>query len=848
MECALSDIEALEARLKAALADSYDIQRELGSGGMAHVFLAHDIKHDREVALKVFRPELASSLGGDRFLREIHIAAKMSHPHILPLYDSGQADDYLYYVMPLVEGESLGDRLEREQQLPFEDALQITREVADALNYAHSRGLVHRDIKPDNIMLSGGHAVVMDFGIARAVSAAGGDKLTQTGMAVGTPAYMSPEQAMGEEVDGRADIYSLGCVLYEMLVGQIPFTGPTPQAVMARHSMEAVPRPQIVRDTIPDDLEDIILCALNKVPADRFRTAGDFAEALKAVSAEASFVSGGSRVTRARPRAAGRKRRPQLLTVGLVSVGVLGLGLLAYQFGVRRDSAGVAELGGLDPNRIAVLYFEDLSPDSALGYVADGITEGLIGQLSRVRALDVISRNGVAPFRDSELARDSIARALEAGSLIQGTVEEVGDRLRVTARLVDGESGADFERVSFELPAGDFLAARDSVAQEVSRILRARLGEEIRVRERRASTASVDAWSLVQRGERLHKDGQALRRNGDNEGAALAYGVADSVLALAEDLDPDWIEPIVLRGWVAYRLSFLERGDAAVPSIEAGVGHAERALEQDQNDPTALELRGTLRYRHWRLRVTPDPDEWDQLLLLARQDLEQAVEGDPTLAGAHVNLTFLYYQVHDVPSALLAARQAYEEDAYLSQASLILDRLFWGSIDLEQFPQARRWCAEGAGRFPQDHRFYDCQLWLLVTPAVLPDVDQAWQLQATVDTVAPEARRTFWRTRGQMLVGGTLARAGLADSARSVLLGARAKISHEIDPEQRLLSYEAYARILLEDYDEAIDLLKQYVAANPDHGFERELGAAGTWWWRDIWNHPRFSEVTGSGR
>ncbi|MCH7717794.1 MAG: serine/threonine protein kinase, partial [Gemmatimonadetes bacterium] len=333
-------------RLKSALADHYDIQRELGSGGMAIVFLAHDIKHDREVAVKVFRPELASSMGGERFLREIHIAAKLSHPHILPLYDSGTTGDFLYYVMPLVEGESLGDRIEREQQLPFDDALQITGEVADALNYAHSRGLVHRDIKPDNIMLSGGHAVVMDFGIARAVSAAGGDKLTQTGMAVGTPAYMSPEQAMGEEVDGRADIYSLGCVLYEMLVGQIPFTGPSPQAVMARHSMDAVPRPQIVRDTIPDDLEDIILCALAKVPADRFRTAGDFAEALKAVGSDATFVSGGSRVTRVRPRA--RKKRPQLLTVGLVSAGVVGLGLLAYQFGTgaggsrsRGDAAGL---------------------------------------------------------------------------------------------------------------------------------------------------------------------------------------------------------------------------------------------------------------------------------------------------------------------------------------------------------------------------------------------------------------------------------------------------------------------------------------------------------------------------
>ncbi len=281
----VTDGSDLFARLKAPLSDHYDLERELGAGGMAIVFLARDVKHDRQVAVKVFRPELASSLGSERFLREIQIAAKLAHPHILPLYDSGEAGGFLYYVMPLVEGESLGDRMEREQMLPIDDALQIAREVADALNYAHARGLVHRDIKPDNIMLTGGHAVVMDFGIARAVSASGGDKLTQTGMAMGSPLYMSPEQGMAvEEIDGRSDIYALGCVLYEMLAGTPPFTGPTPQAVLARHSLDNVPSPAIIRDTISPEVEDVIMCALAKAPADRFPTAGDFAEALNVPS------------------------------------------------------------------------------------------------------------------------------------------------------------------------------------------------------------------------------------------------------------------------------------------------------------------------------------------------------------------------------------------------------------------------------------------------------------------------------------------------------------------------------------------------------------------------------------
>jgi serine/threonine-protein kinase len=271
-------VSELIERLTAALADSYEIQNELGAGGMATVYLARDLKHDRLVAVKVLLPELAASLGHERFLREIQVTAKLSHPHILPLYDSGQAEGFLYYVMPFVEGESLADMIAREQQLPIPDAVRITREVAEALGHAHAYGLVHRDIKPANIMLSGGHAVVADFGIALAVTEAGGEKLTQTGTAIGTAIYMSPEQAMGlENLDGRSDIYSLGCMLYEMLVGQVPFTGPNPQAIMARHTMDAVSPPSIIRQTITPELEDIIFTALAKAPADRFRTAGELA-------------------------------------------------------------------------------------------------------------------------------------------------------------------------------------------------------------------------------------------------------------------------------------------------------------------------------------------------------------------------------------------------------------------------------------------------------------------------------------------------------------------------------------------------------------------------------------------
>ncbi|MBI4542172.1 MAG: serine/threonine-protein kinase [Gemmatimonadetes bacterium] len=271
-----------DVRLRAALADRYVLERELGAGGMATVYLAHDVRHDRKVALKVLRPELAAILGGARFLKEIRTTANLQHPHILPLHDSGEAEGIVYYVMPYVEGESLRERLVREKQLPVEDAVRIAREVASALDYAHRHQVVHRDIKPENILLHDGQALVADFGIALAVSTAGGGtRMTETGMSLGTPHYMSPEQAMGErEVTAKSDVYALGCVLYEMLVGEPPFTGPTAQAIIARVVTEEPRSLTIQRKTIPLHVEAAVHTALAKLPADRFQSAAQFAEAL----------------------------------------------------------------------------------------------------------------------------------------------------------------------------------------------------------------------------------------------------------------------------------------------------------------------------------------------------------------------------------------------------------------------------------------------------------------------------------------------------------------------------------------------------------------------------------------
>jgi len=831
-------------RLKTALADTYAVESELGAGGMATVYLAKDLKHDRLVAVKVLRPELAASLGTERFLREIQVTAKLTHPHILPLYDSGEADGFLYYVMPYVEGESLADMIHREQQLSLHDAVRITREAASALAYAHSYGLVHRDIKPANIMLSGGHAVVADFGIARAVSEAGGEKITQTGMAVGTPAYMSPEQAAGDErLDGRSDIYALGCVLYEMLVGQAPFTGPNAQAIIARHAMDQVTSPAIMRQSIPAELEEIIFLALEKAPADRYRTANEFEEALNMLDSGTVPMRRASRAMSS-PTLQRRTRRTSRRGVWIAAsaVVVVGVALAGWQLFLRGPGAGTTA-GGLDPKRIAVLYFEDLSPAENLGYVTDGLTEELIARLSLVQSLEVVSRNGAAQFRDSDASRDSIARALEAGTLIDGSVMPVGNRLRITLFLVDGASGADFDRASFEIPASEFLAMQDSVTDEISGLLRERLGEEIELRERRAATSSVEAWGMVQQAERLRKDGEALLETDDVDGAFASFNRADSILALAEAADAEWAEPIVLRSRIAYRRSRLASDmPEAEHWIGAGMGHAERVLARDEGSGEALELRGTLQYWGWIIGIEPDPDAADDLLNAARADLEAAVQIDPSLAGAYSTLSHLYYQFDDdVPGALRAAQRAYREDAYLAVANQVLWRLFLGSFDLELLTQARQWCNEGYQRFPDDYRFTECQLWVMTTPLVEPDVDEAWRLNAQMVELTPEPDREHQQHRGQMIVGGILARAELADSARRVLV--RARGGFELDPDQSLTFIEAYIRTLLGDYDESVQLLERFTAGSADPA---DVLAPDYWWWRDLQDHPGFRDLVGS--
>ena len=807
---------------------------------MATVYLARDIRDDRAVAVKVLLPDVGFALGPERFLREIELASRFSHPNILPLYDSGELDGSLYYVMPFVPGESVAAKLARDGQFSVDTAVRLTAEVAAALDYAHEKGIIHRDIKPENILIDDGHALVMDFGIARAVASVGDAKLTQTGVTVGTPHYMSPEQAMAEKnLDGRTDVYSLGCVLYEMLAGQPPFGGSSAQAVIARHALDQVPSLTIVRDTVTPDLEAVVMKALAKVPADRFQTAGEFVEALR----NPENVGRAYRATRASITAAAdlggveraaRRRRMGIALAALVAVLAVGgwVGWREWRGGRPRPTADA------EAKHLAVLYFDDLSPDHSLAYVSNGLTEALIGDLAAVKGLTVVSKGGAATFRGTTAAPDSVARALGVGTLVRGSVEPDRDKLRVTVRLADAVSGADFERSTFEQPAGNVIQLRDTLAQQVARMVRRRLGQEVHLRTQREGTENATAWALVQRGEQQLQAGEQLMVSNDTAGLLRAFHSADSLLGVAATADPQWTEPIILRGTVAYKASRFF-GDAPLRAslwIDSGMVQAANALTLAPDNPDALELRGTLRYWRWLLSVQPDAAKADDSLRVAQQDLEAATTQNPSQAGAWSVLSHLYNQTNDVPGAKLAAAKAYDADAYLSNADVILWRLFTTSYDLEQFPEAIHWCDVASRRFPSDPRFVQCHLYMLGTPAVSPDVPRAWRLADSMVALSPKSAQAFARAEGNVQAGAVIARAGLADSARRVLNRTHASIAS--DPTHDLDFDKAFVWAVLGDKTNAVRALKGYLAANPSRG--GDFDDDNNWMWRSLHDDPGF--------
>lgn len=572
-------------RIRAALADRCAIERELGQGGMATVYLARDLKHDRKVAVKVLRPELAATLGSERFVREIEIAARLTHPHILPLFDSGEADGFLYYVMPYVEGESLRQRLEREGKLSLHEAIEIADHIASALTYAHERGVIHRDIKPENILLAGDQAIVADFGIARAVEAAGGERLTATGLAVGTPAYMSPEQAFAtQEVDARSDVYALGCVFYEMVGGRAPFEGATPQELIAKHAADTVPALRATAPTIPPYVDRAVERALAKAPEDRFPSAGAFAEALVT----------GKVPRRARPR--WRSRR-----VGAIAAGVALLAIAGWAIAML--------VGGPGARRLAVLPLTDLTGDPEQQYLVAGVHEALISELAQL-GIPVIARSTMVHYGDTEKRIREIAAEVDADAVIEGSLFRQGDSLEIDARLYDGRSEREEWVGSYDGDLPNVIALYRGFALAIAQQVKRTLNPEEEARLNTAAPVNPEVYEAYLKG--MYYLNQSTQAAFDS---ALAY--------FNRVVERNPADPLAYVG-LAFAYITLGHGPAPPPDVWSRArAAAERAVRLDSTLADAWAALADIKtYYEW---------DWEG----AERAFERANELNPSLPMNH---------------------------------------------------------------------------------------------------------------------------------------------------------------------------------------------------------------------
>src|SRR5689334_11146375 len=739
-------------RLGTALAGRYTVDRELGRGGMSTVYLADDLKHRRKVAIKVLRPELGALLGPERFTREIRIAAGLTHPHILPLYDSGAAgqqggaaDQLLWFTMPFVRGESLRQKLSREKQLPVEEAIRIVRQVASALDYAHAHGLIHRDIKPENILIHEGEAMVTDFGIAVASEAdTTGDaesRLTDTGISLGTAEYMSPEQAAGERVlDARSDVYSLGCVLYELLTGEPPHSGPNAVAVMAKRFTEPAPRVRRLRPSVSNVIEQAITRALALDPADRFPTAGAFAEALAAVG-------------HSPPR----------------------------------------------PRSVAVLPFLNMSADPDNEFFADGITEDVIANLSKIRSLKVISRTSVMPFKKREQSLREIGATLDVATLLEGSVRRAGSRVRIVAQLIDAESDRHLWAETYDRELTDIFAIQSDVALHIASALRAELSPEERRRMDKEPTDNVDAYQRYLLGKHC-----LARWTEEGVGQALRY------LEQAIEQDPDYA---LAYSTIAYAYTDIAVGVmGSIPSDEAfrrAKAAAARALEIDSGLAEAHAVLGHIKYAcdyDWagaeaelRLALELDPNSGDTydiygLMLASLERYDEAIkmqrrahELDPLAHRMDIATTFLRAGRYD--EALKAVKRVLETEPHLALAHATLG---WGYML--------------TGR----------------TGDGIASLEKALSL-------SPESTLYL----GQL--GQALAMAGRTEDARAVL-----RRLQELSGQRYVSPYHfAYVYTGLGEYEQALDWLER--------AYEERAGAVfgikGSFLFTALRGHPRFQAL-----
>ncbi len=653
--------------LESSLVSRYKLDRELGRGGMATVYLATDLRHDRRVALKVLHSELSSALGPDRFLREIKLVARLNHPHIVPLFDSGEAGGHLYHVMPVVEGETLRDRLLREGQIPVAESLQIVRGIASALDYAHRQNIVHRDIKPENLMLQDGEALVMDFGIAKALSAATNDTLTQAGMMVGTPAYVSPEQAAGESViDGRSDQYSLACVLYEMVSGRKPFLGATAQAVLSKRFSEPVPSLRSVCSSTTEEVEVALTRAMQKDSAKRFGTTMDFAKALVATHLSTP------------------------------------------------DGSPIGGVGGGGGKSIAVMPFTNMSSDPEGDFFADGIADEIITALSKIKALKVSSRTSSFSFKGKNDDIREIGRRLQVGTILEGSVRKAGKRLRLTAQLVNAENNEQLWAERFDRELEDVFQIQDEIAQSIVAALRVVLSEDEKRAIDQVQTANVEAYGFYLRGRQYFH--QHRRKS---------LGYARQMFERAIELDPDYA---LAYAGVADCCSFLyQYFDASPQNLKRADAASMRALELAPNLAEAHASRGlavSLSERfgeadiEFETAMKLDPKSFEAAYFYARSCVAQGRGEDaakwferatiirPDDYAAMALLATVYHSLGQEDKSIQASRKAY--DTARKHLELTPDdprALYMGAVSLTSLGEsdkAREWIRRALAMDPDD--------------------------------------------------------------------------------------------------------------------------------------------------
>jgi len=642
---------------------------------------------------------------------------------------------------------------------------------------------------------------------------------------------MSPEQMIGgSEPDARTDIYSLGCVLYEMLTGHAPFDGPG--GFVARLT-DPPPSARASRPEVPVALDRVVSKALGRIPEERFSTAADMIAALERIvlSPLGESPTEHESITDWFTRFFKRTSHASMgVAAGTI---ILAAGVAASVMWKKPAANNDSPRESL--RHIAVLYFDDLTSDKRLAHVAAGLTENLIDQLSQVSALRVISPNGVRPFRDSVFPVDTIARRLNAGTLVGGSVSTSGATMRLTVRLIDGKTGEEFHSRTFERPAWDLFKLQDSLTADVAFSLRERVGAEIRLREQKSVANSVSVWELVQRTEAMTVRAAELLRSGDSTGEQLLHR-ADSAFAQAEKADPKWVTPTVDRARNALTIALVQPGDNDSTRIflDQAVRNADRALLKDPDAPEALAVRGEARVR--LVTFGAATGRIDSVLSLAEADLRKAASERPDQAHTWTVLGDLYFEKGLYAQAADAYKTGYDTDAFLTENRSITQMLMFSNLSSGKFDDARQWCRIARSRFREDPRFRECELVVLGwSGRSKADVANAWKEIGAIERADSAGVLSFNKVFRRMMVAAVVARSGMRDSARAVVTRAL----REGGPEQPAMAAEAYVYVLIGDRAEAIKVLRRLVAAAP----QVRAKVAHSPWFAELKDEPAFQQL-----